>query len=318
MGGEKTGLKSWWVQVGSPQILLTTNNQDIAGFPQNTKKISIPDGLNVDLFFSDVKYSGHTIPTWIIAEKQNTDEKLVRLLKTYLFRLHAEHESLRLVLRQILSGEIPLKRDSNEFQTLQKYLNTATRRITRLEKKSKQAFYSQVIEFAKLSLQGIKPGETELFLDTLAQLDIRPNIRQKVSEYIDQWDDVKNITVIEKMEIEQMGDKYKVKQAGVVGPNSRVRDTNFDLSYTESVSKIDLDMLASELALLRQQLKGKATKPQHDSSIGEIANAEIAAKEGNSEKSLEHLSKTGKWVFEVATKIGVSVAAAALKIALGL
>jgi hypothetical protein len=42
------------------------------------------------------------------------------------------------------------------------------------------------------------------------------------------------------------------------------------------------------------------------------------AKEGNGPKALEYLKMAGKWALDKASKIGLSVAAAALKAALGL
>ena len=69
---------------------------------------------------------------------------------------------------------------------------------------------------------------------------------------------------------------------------------------------------------LRRYLRQEAVEPEHDVAIGAIANAEVAAKEGNGPKTLEWLGKAGKWTLDNAGKIGVEVATAALKIALGL
>jgi len=52
--------------------------------------------------------------------------------------------------------------------------------------------------------------------------------------------------------------------------------------------------------------------------IGEVAQAEAAAKQGDGPRALEHLSKTGEWVLEVAQSMTATVAAAAISAALGL
>jgi hypothetical protein len=70
--------------------------------------------------------------------------------------------------------------------------------------------------------------------------------------------------------------------------------------------------------LLRQQLRNEATESRQDVSIGEVALAQTAAREGNGTKALQHLRNAGIWAFNVSTKIGVGVATAALKTALGL
>ena len=52
--------------------------------------------------------------------------------------------------------------------------------------------------------------------------------------------------------------------------------------------------------------------------MGAVASAVVVAKHGQGSKALEYLSKTGKWVLDVATKIGTTVAAAAIKESLGI
>lgn len=53
-------------------------------------------------------------------------------------------------------------------------------------------------------------------------------------------------------------------------------------------------------------------------AIGAVATAEAAAKTGNGPKALEYLKKAGNWAFDVATKIGTDIAAAALKSSMGM
>ncbi len=115
-----------------------------------------------------------------------------------------------------------------------------------------------------------------------------------------------------------MRDQYTTGQAGAVGPHSHAHDMTFNQIWNQVSKEIDLSDLTKELSLLRIQLKKEAAEAEHDAAIGEIASAEVAAKEGDGPKAMEHLAKAGKWAFDIATKIGVAVAAAALKSALGL
>lgn len=117
---------------------------------------------------------------------------------------------------------------------------------------------------------------------------------------------------------EHMRDKYVAGQAGAQGPNSNASDMNFIQVWNKSNASINLENLAEEIGKLRRYLKEKAKTTDHDIIIGNLAIAENFAKEDNGPKVLEWLSKTGKWVFDAATQIGVRVAATALKVALGL
>lgn len=119
-----------------------------------------------------------------------------------------------------------------------------------------------------------------------------------------------------------MRDQYNINQAGAVGPKASAKDMTFNQIWNENKNDIDLSVLGKELHKLRTELKKEASEPEpepdHDISIGAIASAESSAREGNGPKTLEYLSKTGKWALDFATKIGIPVATEALKKAIGL
>lgn len=71
---------------------------------------------------------------------------------------------------------------------------------------------------------------------------------------------------------------------------------------------IDLLQLATELETLRNEMKKQAVDAEQDIAVSDIAKAEQAAKSGDSSKGLEHLKSAGRWAFDVATKIGTSLA----------
>ena len=118
---------------------------------------------------------------------------------------------------------------------------------------------------------------------------------------------------------EKSGDTYNVGRAGIVGPNANV--VNFSQAWNEWKSESsgpDVALLATQLAALRQQLKIESKTPEEDAAIGAVAQAEVAAKSGDGSKVLEALAGAGKWALGVAEKIGVAIAAVAIRKALGL
>lgn len=108
--------------------------------------------------------------------------------------------------------------------------------------------------------------------------------------------------------------QYIVNQAGAVGPNAHVHDMTFNQLQTG----LNLTQLAAELSTLRTALKGRASEPEHDMAVGVIAEAEVAAKQGNGQKALAGLKKAGKWTWEVATDIGTTLVAEVIKKQMGL
>jgi len=116
-----------------------------------------------------------------------------------------------------------------------------------------------------------------------------------------------------------MRDKYDVRgQVGAIGPGAIAHDINFNQIWNEAKDGINLPELANELSELRLKLKEKATEPEHEVSIGQIAAAESSARKGDGPKALEYLKQAGNWALNVAKTIGVPIATKALMKVLGL
>ena len=149
---------------------------------------------------------------------------------------------------------------------------------------------------------------------------------QKSCEYGGRGDDWKfSLNDTEREKIQQffigsirMGDSYSAGQAGAMGPNAQATNNTFQQIWRQSQGAIDLSTLARELDQLRTVMRKEAKAPEHDVAIGEVAAAQTAASQGNGPKALQHLRNAGTWAFDVSTKIGIGVAAAAIKTALGM
>lgn len=124
-----------------------------------------------------------------------------------------------------------------------------------------------------------------------------------------------------KMEV-FMGPKYEVKQAGVVGESNTVTGNTFQQAWSAATGDIDIGKLADELAQLRQALKSEPAPDKNegdqDVAVGAVRLAENEARKGDGPAALAALKNAGRWALSVAEKIGVGVAIAALKVALGL
>jgi hypothetical protein len=81
---------------------------------------------------------------------------------------------------------------------------------------------------------------------------------------------------------------------------------------------VDLHELVADLEQLKKQLYSEATDPEQHHAVGEIEAAKRAAEKSDQTALLRHLRAGGQWALEVATKIGASVAEAAIKAALNL
>jgi hypothetical protein len=113
-----------------------------------------------------------------------------------------------------------------------------------------------------------------------------------------------------------MGDNYTAGQVGAMGPQAHAHDMNFQQVIAQ-LAQIDMRTLASELGMLRREMKQIANGPEQDVAIGQIAAAEVAAQNGDASSVARHLRNVGKWVGDFATKVGAKIAAEAIMKSMG-
>jgi hypothetical protein len=303
---DKTEVQSWWVRPGPSLFFIVVPPDETVKMPFREMRIPIDQNLGFEMSHCVIPHGGRNLPMWLLRLNSNQNLTMARALRICLLRLHAEHECLKLILQNILSNRFDLKPRSTASDTLQRYLNEAIRRISRLGNESKQ-LDSELAEFARISDDTINPGERDAILESLANIDVRRNIFNKVREYVDQ-----TIHVQEQI----MGDRYTIGQAGAVGPQSSAQ--NFHQLWQEIHEGTDLGSLAKDLEKLRRALLKEANTPDDYAIIGHVSSAEAAAKQNNGPKTLEYLARTGRWAMDVATKIGTTLAASALKDSLGI
>lgn len=105
-------------------------------------------------------------------------------------------------------------------------------------------------------------------------------------------------------------------QGNVVGPNARIDNQTNTQQWAQASGNLDLNALAKELGTLRAALRVEGKDLEHDQALASVAAAEAAAKVNDGAAALKHLKAAGKWAFDVATKIGTTVAAKAIEGAL--
>lgn len=113
-----------------------------------------------------------------------------------------------------------------------------------------------------------------------------------------------------------VGDKNIVGQAAAVG--SHASANNVTLQQVAGLTGVDMGVLGQELERLRIALREQPTSDENDEALAEVSQAARAAIEGDEAKVMSHLRASGQWALRTANVIGVSVAAAAIRHALGL
>lgn len=299
-------LKDWWVLPGAPLLFLVHRPSERIHIPFLGKSIPRSENLACDLSYCEVPYAGKSLRMWVMGLSPYTAYRDIRNIRICLLRLHAEHESMRLILQNIATNKIAITPRTNASNTLQRYLNEATRRVSRLSSEADYLSEGDLSELARESEDMVNPGEREALLDTLKNIDVRKNVFYKVADYVNAEIYVKEL---------YMESKYKITGGtqGAVGDNAQASNNTFN---TWNAAGGDLNQLAKELALLRAELAKIAKEPEHFESAAAIAKAEAAAEQGDGSTAFEHLKNAGSWALDIAKSIGIPIAIKALMTAM--
>jgi hypothetical protein len=101
-----------------------------------------------------------------------------------------------------------------------------------------------------------------------------------------------------------MGDTYNVQQAVAVGKHARAgKNTLIQINNGQTINEAEL---IDALAKLRLELSNYK-EPEQLIEAGIIAQAEVAAREGNVDKAKGLLKTVGSWTYDIATKLGISL-----------
>lgn len=115
-----------------------------------------------------------------------------------------------------------------------------------------------------------------------------------------------------------MGSHNTYSISGVNNSNIIQGDNSSIATSSNHVEELDNIALADELLRLYQAMRSSSKTPVEDIAVAEVARAEMEARKGNKAASINHLKSAGKWALSAANNIGLSIASAVLKSALGL
>jgi hypothetical protein len=115
-----------------------------------------------------------------------------------------------------------------------------------------------------------------------------------------------------------MKNQFNLHDQAKIETINQIEISRFVPLWNETQPQIDLQVLADELARLKNSQQKTATTPEQREALTHIASAEAAAKENDGPKTLAFLSKAGSWALETAKDIGVKLAVEAISKSLNL
>ncbi len=310
------------VYIGKPIIFIECSEEDWTSliFSYVWPNITAPKPVYFSLCDNEVQIGflkEDVLPFNIvfIFYKRNKNEFHVRTSRLLLSRLLCE---LHLVEKSVdyLNSTSACEIDDLGIDIIANRVNSALSRIYG----RKSLSFAKNPEFYENYTSIFKKTDYMSDLDAYAYaLDIlkaRPNLRKAFYDSI-MWSRAAEENHLEIVKEKIMGSKYENHgNVGAMGENASA--SSFQNNQAADQLKIEITpVLLSELASVRQALIADGSR---DGAIaaGSIAEAENAGEGKDHAGLMDALKSAGKWSLETATKIGATVAAAAIKKAIGL
>lgn len=285
------------IEYCSPQIFISLDESEM--FDYNSKRfIRAGKGYFRHIFSKWESINNRPYKIWVSQMLTRSSQVAInRKLRISMLRLHAEFECLKNVLQAASNGALEIDKMSRQSDRLQSYFNHSITTILQEEKQVKEEYSENdyIKEFLDI-FRAFEPGELDIAKDRILSFGFRPQIEKKVFNYITQ-------------KIEIMEDKYEFhdSQVGAAGRNAKSEHNIFKQANYSIPSNLDFGQLSQELATLKNSLKEHAQNSDEFASLQKVAHAEEEAKQKNGNAVVRHLKEGGKWVFDVATRIGVSL-----------
>jgi hypothetical protein len=186
-GAAPAASANWQVQSGLPILLVEYASRERASVPFPGREVKLSRYSEALLSHHLIRIHGKDSRLWLVNNRQLPSEDARRTLRITLLRLHAEKECLRRILAHVATSKIQPAPCSAASDALQHYLNDATRRIFRLQggdgSGAGQPGDEQLLPAFEAE-EAISAGEREAILQSLARIQVRPQIYNKVERIV--------------------------------------------------------------------------------------------------------------------------------------
>lgn len=260
-------------------------------------------------------------PVFYIFSQTEAGHQRARFVRIGLARLYLELFCLDQCLEIMTSPLFGLV-DQEGLESLGGRVDQAAKRLTGAKRPS---FLSDIDDYDALvdmfsSLY--RPGRVEELLSALDRVSARANMRRSVLTAAARQFDLdramigvyveRGATLTQEVKVTNY---TNLGQVGAMGDNAKVE--TLTQNWEAAAGDLDLATLARELETLRASMQPDAISGPQLRSVAAVVEAKEAAEAGDGKGVMAALNKAGTWAFDTAGKIGVGVAIAALKTALG-
>jgi hypothetical protein len=289
-----------------------------------------PKGLADVLAWTAVAPDGGYIRCFMLVHEEGSGARTaqgaspsIRALRILLLRLVTERQNIRRLFEWLDKVDAAEAGGAGlDADAIQTAFADAERTLRRLE--ATDSAPGQIAErLAQDYVESAHPGESESLRANLVRIFTRRTVLAKAETFL--ADDRNRVQVVQhfyagSMGAGMMGDDYRGSNivAGAVGSGAKAKDFEIkEFAQTSNAGEAQA-ALAADLLKLVAAMREQASHPEQEVAAENVEKAADAAKQGKEGHVLAYLKSAGKWALDVAEKIGVAVAAASIRTALGL
>jgi len=180
LNGVRAATQNWWLEAGNPVVIVEHWTDEVSRSPRATKQVLELEAAGVRVSHAWFTHAGIRVGCWMLERSLATDRDVIRRMRLHLLRLHAERECLRLVLRRVGSAQIPIVRETDASEALQRYLNETLALFSREDRDGLPQ--SELLKVASRAGDVVAPGERATLMQQLQP--IRGNVLRKTERFV--------------------------------------------------------------------------------------------------------------------------------------
>jgi hypothetical protein len=123
--------RDWWVQCGTPLVLLEHRREELASIASVAQVVQLPEQPAIHLSHFIATLKGIRVGVWLVEYGEEAPREALRRLRVHLSRLHSEREALRNILRLVADKRLDIGSRTPTADRLQEYLNDQLRTVQR-------------------------------------------------------------------------------------------------------------------------------------------------------------------------------------------
>lgn len=260
-----TKTREWWVKDLEPLLFIQQSLYDSIEAPYRVRHVPYTERYGIRLFHAWVRLDKNRYGLWGMTCSESEATDMMRKLRVFLLRIHAEQMCLRYILQLLATEKLRVEPKSDESQLLQMYLNDATRKIGRLHQGAAKSFGSDLSAFVWQIADFVNPGQRDSLLRSLEIQKIRHQIVRKIEKITESKYHIEDseVIIMEDRSVHVSGEGH------IVNVNSVITDSFNKVRASNAQDELKVTLM--ELKDLVEQLITDLDKGQAEAAARNVS-----------------------------------------------